>query len=61
MEYVKNLKQEGKIDFLTEDMDFHKGKFIGNISKVKCRRCGKLNHLYDWEQRVCGYCERMNI
>ncbi|MBE3094963.1 MAG: glycosyltransferase family 29 protein [Actinobacteria bacterium] len=61
MEYVKKLKQEGKIDFLIEDTNINKGKFIENTSKVKCRRCGKLNYLYDWEQRVCNYCERMNI
>lgn len=61
MEYVKKLKQEGKIEFLTEDTNIDKGKFIGSVLEVKCKRCGKLNHLYNWEQRVCNHCERMRI
>ena len=59
---VKDLEKQGKIEFLTQDTKIKKSKFIGKETEVYyCNSCNENNFLYDWEQKVCQYCENKLI
>ena len=56
--YIDNLIKEGKVEFLKEETNIKKAKFIGKLKPIeKCKNCNKDITLYDWEQPICNYCE----
>lgn len=60
MEYTNNLIDEGKVIYLTKDTKIKKSKYIyKDILQYTCNNCGRINYLYDWENRLCHYCEKI--
>lgn len=60
--YVENMISKDRIEYLTKDTKIKKGHYIGKYNKnltTTCKNCNQLNLLYDWEQRICNYCESM--
>ena len=55
---VKDMEKLGKIEFLTKDSKIIRSKYIDNDPELfYCNNCSKNNYLYNWEQKICQYCE----
>lgn len=57
VEYVEKLIDKGELEYLTEDTKITKANPRYKTHDLVCPSCKKINTHYQWENKICNYCE----